>query len=273
MNAGIGSDYFGMNIDAAGNVYVCSYAGNTVNVYPPGSSTASRTITGLDYPCYPFSIPVDGSGNIFVPQYDGATLEYSRTSGNTPIRTLPTTYPVATLDKSGNLYVVNFDSTGVSVYRPGASTTPAFQFNAGMDGPFGVVFDAAGNLYVLNYTGANVTEYKPPFSASSTVYKTFGSSTYISDPYGFNVDAAGNVYVASDSPAYSVSEFSQAAPTTNVRLLAAGSYAGEVGIDQLQNVYVPAYSLNQMQVYAPGTGTMPFNTWAQNSSWAEAVWP
>ncbi len=267
------TDYFGIALDAAGNAYVCDYAAGTVNVYPPGSATPSRSITGLTDPCYPTSIAVDGSGNIFVPESSLDVKEFTPTGGNTPSRTIPSAYPVVSVDKSGNLFVVNYDSTGVSVYTPGASTTPAFQFNAGMSGPFVTAFDASGNLYVLNYSGDNVTEYKPPFSSSSTVFKTFGSAANIYEPYALNVDAAGNVYVANYSPSYGATEFSPAAPTTLVRTLASGSYTFSIGIDQLQNVYVPAYDDSQMQVYAPGTATTPFNTWAQNYSWVEAVWP
>jgi hypothetical protein len=266
------TEYSGISIDAAGNVYVCNYTAGTVNVFPPGSSTASRTITGLVEPCYPTSIAVDGTGNIFVPEESLDVKEYSPSSGNTPIRTIPSSYPVVSVDKSGTLYVVNYDTSGVSVYPPGASTTPAFQFNAGMSGPFVTTFDSAGNLYVLNYGGENVTEYKPPFSSSSAVFKTFGSSTYIDDPYGLSVDLTGNVYVASYSTD-SVSEFTQAAPLANVRTLGAGSYTLNVGTDQLGNAYVPAYTLDQMIAYPPGTGTTAINAWSLNYVWMEAVWP
>ena len=87
-----------------------------------------------------------------------------------------------------------------------------------------------------------------------------------------NVDASGNVYVASDDSSKGVAEYSQAAPLTLVRALAA-SDTGNVGIDQLQNVYIPAYSAGQMQVYPPGTSTTAFNYWTQSDSWVEAVWP
>jgi hypothetical protein len=267
------TDYYGIAIDATGNAYICDYGAGTVNVYPPGSATPSRSITGLYEPCYPTSIAVDSSGNIFVPESDTDVKEFTPTGGNTPSRTIPSVYPVVSVDKSGNLFVVNYDATGVSVYTPGASTTPAYQFNAGMSGPFVTAFDASGNLYVLNYSGDNVTEYKPPFSSSSAVFKTFGSAANVYEPYALNVDAAGNVYVANYSPSYAATEFSPAAPTTLVRTLAAGSYAFSIGIDQLQNVYIPAYDADQMQVYAPGTATTPFNTWAQNYSWVQAVWP
>jgi hypothetical protein len=270
-DAGV-TEYFGIALDAGGNAYVCNYAAGTINVYPPGSATASRSITGLSYPCYPSNIVVDGSGNIFVPEYATDVKEFTPGGGNTPSRTIPGGYPVASVDKSGNLYVANFGADGVSVYPPGA-TTPSYQFNTGMDDPWVTAFDAGGNLYVLNYGTNNVTEYKPPFSHTSPVFQTFGTGTYIDSPYGLNIDAAGNVYVASDSPGYAVSEYSPAAPLTPVRTLAAGSYTGNVGVDQLQNVYVPAYSYSQMQAYPPGTSETAFDTWAQSYSWVEAVWP
>jgi hypothetical protein len=269
----VATDYFALTLDAAGNVYVCNYGAGTVNVYPPGSSTPSRSITGLSSPCYPSSIAVDGSGNIFVPEYSLDVKEFTPGGGNTPSRTMPNGYPAVAVDKSGNLYVANYDSTGISVFTPGASTTPAFQFNAGMNGPFVPAFDSAGNLYVLNYSGDNVTEYMPPFSNASAVAKTFGNGSGISYPYGLNIDAAGNVYAASDSGTYSVAEYAPAAPLTIVRTLALGNDTGNVGIDQLNNVYVPGYSLNEMYVYPPGTSTTSLNSFALYNAWVEAVWP
>lgn len=267
--------YFGIAIDAGGNVYVCNYAAGTVTVFPPGSTTASRTITGLAHPCYPSSLGVDTAGDIFVPEYEGNVLEFTPTGGNTPTRTMINSFPAVALDASNNIYVANYSGVdeGISVFAPGSSTAPAFAFSAGTDGPFIPTFDASGNLYVLNYSGGNVTEYKPPFSSSSTVAKTFGSGS-ITSPYGVAVDGSGNVYVGNDNDSTAVTEYTQAAPATVARTLDSG-YTGPIVVDPLGYVYVGSYSNAAVHVYPPGTSTAPVDTWTSGATdaWTLAVWP
>jgi hypothetical protein len=267
------ADYIGFAIDPAGNVYVCNYEAGTLHVYPPGSVTASRSITGLAYPCYPSTMALDGSGNIFVPEDALDVKEFTPSGGNTPSRTMPNGYPTIAVDRTGNLYVANYNSTGVSVFTPGASTTPAFQFNAGMNYPFTLAFDAAGNLYVANYDGSNVTEYHPPFSAASIVAKTFGTTSGVDGAYGLDIDAAGNLYVANYYTPYAASEFAPASPLAAARNLAVGNYVGGVATDQLQNAYVAANTQGVVYVYPPGTSTTPIDQWAITEAWSVAVWP
>jgi tripartite motif-containing protein 71 len=271
------ADLCAIAIDASGNVYVCNSAG-TVTVYPPGSSAASRTISGLSDPCYPSSLAVDAAGDVFVPEqapYD--VKEFTKTGGNTPSRSMPNSSPAVALDAAGDLYVANYSgaNTGVSVYPPGTSSTPSFSFSAGMSGPFIPAFDPTGNLYILNYTAYNVTEYAPAISGSSTVAHTWGSAASMETPEGVAIDGSGNVYVANDDNGYSVTEYNSGSPTSPVRTLGAGSDVVTVVVDPLGNVYVPEYDLENVSVYPPGSSTTAIDSWSANGDYpiAIAVWP
>ncbi|HTA39044.1 MAG TPA: hypothetical protein VK760_08215 [Candidatus Acidoferrales bacterium] len=267
-SAGIANP-FTMKVDASGNLYEANLVGGTMgslNVFAPGTTVASRTISGLSGP--DVGLAIDQAGDIFVTEAVGGVdvKEFTPAGGNTPSRTLSsTTSPTGintpaglAIDAAGNLYVANNGgSIGVSVFAPGTSTTPSFAFNTGTNKPYYTVFDAAGNLYVSNYGGNDVTEYSPPFSSGTVVHHTFGSSMTTLKPLAIAVDSLSDVYIGLGSG--TVVEYDSSGAIVRT-LTSVGSSIPSLAVDPLDNADIPGDSANAAYIYAPGTSTMPAST-------------
>jgi sugar lactone lactonase YvrE len=277
------SNGLSITVDTSGNLYVAAALpgpSGTVTVYPPESTAATRTITGLNYPGY---VTVDessgtsSSGSIYVTEDCTDVREFGRNSGNTATRTLTsTTSPGAiavpcglAVDATGNLYVAN--STGnVAIFPPGLSTTATTTLTSGISEANLVAFDPAGHLYVVNAGGlgipATVTEYAAPFTSASAPVQTFGSGT-LSAPDSLAVDGSGNVYVANNA-SVGVVEFG----SNGAQEFSAGGASPAVAVDRAGNAFVAAGSV--VNAYSK-TGSLYQTLNGPNSLDASsiAVWP
>ena len=169
---------------------------NTVSVYSPGSTTPTRTLTGLDAPV---ALAFDSSGNLYVANNGTNTVSVFAPNATTPTSTLtePSSPQALAIDASGNIYVGN--DTTVSVFAPG-STTPTRTLT-GLNSPSAMAFDSRGTLYVANFgqqtvaapegSGTTVSVFAP---GSTTPNATL---TGLSGPTALAFDSSGNLYVAS----------------------------------------------------------------------------
>ncbi|MBV8720651.1 MAG: hypothetical protein JO277_00790 [Candidatus Eremiobacteraeota bacterium] len=251
-------------LDSAGNLYVENFqlSSGAVVVFPPGSTTPSRVITGLTAPA--FGLAVDSSGDVFVTEYLTQDVkEFTPSGGSTPSRILSkSTSPSGinkpaglAVDAAGNLYVANGGGTiGVSVYAPGTSTTPAATFNAGMNLPAQLAFDAVGDLYVSNNGGNSVTEYAPPLGASSTIAHTFTSAN-TSTPFSIAVDGSYNVWVGQASGGHVVEFAANQSVLRTISGYGAAIYA--IATDPSGNAFVADQNGNKVDEFSPASGTTP----------------
>ena len=208
----------GVELDAAGNVYVAAHIpafGITVYGTEGGNLTPTHTIrgcnTGLNGPS---GIARDTAGNLYVANHLPSTITVYApgASGNAvPIRTIagPNTKlndpNGVALDAAGNLYVTNWPSS-ITVYAAGATGDVApIRTIAGLhtrlDYPMGIALDAGGRIYVANEgdnaNGASVTVYAPDATGDATPTAIIPGSFLrgLSYPQGVAVDARGRVYV------------------------------------------------------------------------------
>jgi hypothetical protein len=276
--------YPSIAIDSSGNVYVSNYVAGTISEFPPGTETPIRTITGL---ASPTEVLVDAAGNIFVDENGTDVKEFTIAGGSVPSRTLSsTTSPTGihvphsiALDSAGNLYVSNelpSPSIGVAIFAPGTTTTPTATFFDGMSQPVDIALDPAGHVYVVNYAGNDVNRYDPPFSNTTMVAATFGSSATLSGPQNLAVDASGHVYVTNGNG--HVLEYTTDSPLAAVRTFTNASVVpNSLSVDPLQNLYVPWVSGSpySVDIFAPGASTTPFNslTAAVDAPETAVVWP
>lgn len=93
-----------------------------------------------------------------------------------------------TFDRSGNLYVANFNSNTVDRISSDG-TRMQFSSGANLKGPIGLVADDAGNLYVANYSSGTVARITP--AGISTII-----GTGFKQPYYLTLDKEGNLFVS-----------------------------------------------------------------------------
>ncbi len=158
----------GIGADPAGTLYVTNLASygvpatQAVTVYAPGATgnaSPTTTITGSNTGLYnPIGIALDALGNLYVSNFgntdNGAsnyatsvTIFAAGSAGNVvPTRTIPANglnEPAGlAIDASGQLFVVSYFSSAISVYAPGA-TLAATVISGGssrLNGPWYITF-------------------------------------------------------------------------------------------------------------------------------------
>ncbi len=192
----------GIAFDSSGDMYVATEL--AINVYPPGSTSPMRTITGEF--SSPYGLFVDAKNNIYVTASDivevfapGATGAATPTQEfDTPddmLDGLNSCLSIAA-DSTGKIYCANFNTSTIVIYPAGATgatavptTTITDPTLGAVDEPFGIFIDANDILYVANYGNSTVaytsTSNALTFAASASVIK--GSATFLNYPYGIYV--------------------------------------------------------------------------------------
>src|SRR5262249_12995224 len=128
-----------MALDTHGNLFVSNDIYGRVDVFAPGSTTPSVTLSGLNQPS---GLAFDPYGNLYVAD-----------SGDNTVSVFALAY-----DVQGNLL-------------PG-STSPGYTIN-GLSGPQALAVDAAGNAFVMeNGASVSVVASTPSPAAGGVVVRT-----------------------------------------------------------------------------------------------------
>ena len=93
-------------------------------------------------------------------------------------------------DARGNLYVVNYGNSTVTMYRAGA-IAPSATYSQSLNRPLYSVVDSGGNLFVTNSGDGAVIEYVGANPNQTKVLDTNGI-----EADGIDFDRSGNLYVA-----------------------------------------------------------------------------
>ncbi len=148
----VGTNPFGIAIDASGNVWVANYGSTNVTELSSAGATLGTYAVGT----YPYGIAIDASGNVWVTN-EGSNNVTELSPAGVP----KGTYNVGTnpdgiaIDASGNVWVANYDSNNVTELSPTGATKGTY--NVGTS-PWGIAIDASGNVWVTNYGSKYVTE-------------------------------------------------------------------------------------------------------------------
>ena len=158
--------------DAAGNIWVANYTGNSVSEIPAGCSSASCT---------------------------GANFNNSNTGATGAVFNAPIELE---LDPTGDLWVANLTGNSVSELIAGCSlgscTGTNFNntnsFGAGLAGPSSIALDPNANVWVTNQTGNSVSELYA--AAAYAVGYNFGPWESYRGQFFIADDASGNLWIA-----------------------------------------------------------------------------
>jgi gliding motility-associated-like protein len=173
------------------------------------------------------------------------------------------------VDKNGNIYVLETDNCRVTMWAPGATIgiTVAGGNGFGSDAnqlnwPTGLYVDDNGNVYVADAVNNRVQKWPPGATNGITVAGGNGAglnANQLNDPWGVFVDATGNIYVT-DSYNNRVQKWAPGA--TSGITVAGGNGAGSnanqfngplgISVDGAGNIYVVDELNKRVQKWAPG---------------------
>jgi ribosomal protein S11 len=218
----------GLDIDAAGDVYISDTGNNRIRIIYEGGASAAAILaaesinspkTGYIYTIAgggtgavntlatnqalysPRQIRVDSYGNIYIADFsnDKVRVVYA---GGTAVANLIITESQSTVTTAtvGYMYVLGGTGSTTSSGNGGLATL------AGINGPHSIAFDAAGNLYIAEYGSAQIREISISNGYISTIAGNgtagFGGDggvatlAELDTPRGVWLDWAGNIYIA-----------------------------------------------------------------------------
>jgi hypothetical protein len=168
------------------------------------------------------------------------------TEGNSP-------YAVAT-DSQGNMYTVNFNTTGkVTKITPQGITSILGSTGSG---PQALIVDSSGNVYTANRVSQTVTKI-----TAQGVSSTLGFTG--TNPVSIAIDSAGNVYTADNSSA-TVTKITPQGVSSNIGVIGISPWG--IAIDSAGNIYTSNIGSNNVTKTTPqgvstifgSTGIEPF---------------
>jgi hypothetical protein len=161
----------GLFVDGQGALYVCNFGAGTVTVYPKGSISPSKTLTGAG--ASPIDVAAGRDGTVYVSDFNvgqnGHVFEYAPGS-TTPTTTIDLTgYPEGlALDRGNNLYVAYQKSSNAGTvlkFAPGSTHGQDLGLQITLVG--GAAIDAKGNLLVADQS--NPAPHVDVFAPGATV--------------------------------------------------------------------------------------------------------
>lgn len=206
-------------LDSDKNIYVASYYGHQVLVYPPdqsGQVPAIRNIHGVNTGLFfPTGLAIDVDGNLYVADRGGtsdqsAILKFGPLAdGNAgPNATIPsitrapnTQLQVASgvaVDSSRRIYVADHIGGQLLIFDSGAqdNVAPNVIIRTGLRVPVQVALDDDENIYVADRGQQPcIVVYAARPTANSIPMRIITSPDLI-DPFGLAIDRRGQIYVA-----------------------------------------------------------------------------
>ncbi|MGI4863108.1 MAG: DUF7619 domain-containing protein [Janthinobacterium lividum] len=195
------SGYYGLDLDAAGNFYVCNYSYSQVEKYSPRGTFLLQfggAGTGPGQFQNPNSLKVDAAGNVYVVDTPNNRLEKFDTNGNL-LYSYTGTAPNAlyhpmdvTLDASGTVYIYDADFY-VTKMTPAGTWLQTFLLPASQvsyDEATSIAVDPAGNIYASSFRGSSILK----FTAAGAYVSVIGGGDFGGTHTPIAIDATGNIY-------------------------------------------------------------------------------
>lgn len=223
---------YGLDVDAAGNVYVADSRNNRIRKVTPAGQVSTVAGSGLmatqNGPANtaafdtPMDVALDPFGNIYVAEF----YSVRKISPNGIVTTVADTNPINPTmtpgglisDKSGNIFVADRWNAAIWKITPTGLLTlfaggphPGFINGTGttakFSAPFSVACDKEGNFYVTDNVNnairkmtpsAQVTTFAGGGGAGWAFADGTGTAARFASPADIAVDVDGNIYVADE---------------------------------------------------------------------------
>jgi sugar lactone lactonase YvrE len=194
-------------LDAAGNLYVASFAGSYSVIGPGGSITGTFGTSGAGQLVHPVGIAVDAQGSVYVGDYGRDAVIVFDASGNYKATfdgsksgvTLGRITGVA-VDSSGAVYAADDDNGKILKFDANGNVTGQIttQLDGGPPaGTTGMVFDGT-DLWVAKYYDHLVAQLSASGAITATygAFGTTGALGTFSQPYAIALGPGHVLYVA-----------------------------------------------------------------------------
>ncbi len=129
-------------------------------------------------------------------------------------------------------------TNAVYEYTSSGAYVTSIPSTSGVNQPWGLAVDRTGDLFVANLGGKNVTEYPPPYTTSTpiTLSKGTSGSAFTFGAGGLTFDSNGNLFIETENTLYTFGPpFATANNATAQQSL--GNYGTPLAIDQANNIY------------------------------------
>jgi tripartite motif-containing protein 71 len=210
----------GLDVDAAGDVFVADTGNDRVERYTPGGALVWSTGTEGLKALGRFQNPRDvafQNGKVFVADTGYNRIQVLDATTGQPLSSwsiAPGTIMgiSAGVDGNGNpVILASFDAVHVvRVYSPaGALIRTVGSPGAGngqLRQPRDAATDSSGNIYVADYANNRIAKFSPAGVWIKNWGSAGGANTQFRHPYGVDVDGGNHVWVA-DSTNFRISEF------------------------------------------------------------------
>ena len=212
---GANFDYpFSVAVDAAGNVWVTNFEGQSVTELTSSGGLAgdfnNTNTSGANFD-FPGGVAIDATGNVWVTNEGTGVTELTSTGAlagnfnntNTPAANFEGPEALA-IDAAGNVWVPNLVGNSVTELNSSGSLASNFApSGANFDFPDNVAIDAAGNVWVTNnndiiVTDGSVTELTSSGGLAGNFNNSNISGANFLDPAGVALDAAGHVWITNE---------------------------------------------------------------------------
>lgn len=171
-------DTFGLEVDAAGNIYAADEGGHIIRKITPQGQVSTIAGTGAlgfkngDALTATFNSPIglaiDGAGNVYVAD-----------AGNNLIRKITPQGQVSTLAGSGD-----------KAFKDGMGAEAAFNF------PYDLAIDPNGNLFVTDGSNHRIRKITPAGLVTTLPGDAPSGFAEFSFPEGIAIDKEGNLFIA-----------------------------------------------------------------------------
>lgn len=230
-------------------LYASNEADNVIDIFSvPQYDLVGQITDGLNQP---EGIATDKKGSLYVSNLSGDTITVYQKGQTSPSLTLTEPYGPDDVAVARNGDVLAGDSSGVDVFKPGATTASSRLTNSTISSVDGVGVDAHNNVYAVGFNASSqpaVVEFTDLGGSG----KNLGLTGLLS-PTGVLVDKHGNIAVSDFAlPGINLYKPGHTAPFATI---AASDATDRSALDHKQNlIYVPEADYSLVNVYKYPSG-------------------